>query len=198
MATTSSMSAVPLDRLLDSLGDQSLDADRAVVGADDVLVAEGPELVLPEHQVLVAEADDPDHVGAGLLVAARLREDRRHAQAAADADDLLRVPLISLGMPIGPTRPYSVRADSAVLLHLPGRLADRLDDQRDRAGDAVEVGDGQRDALTVLVQHDDDELARPRRLGHQRMAHLEQVGDVGEVLPLDDLEVGHGGRFLDL
>ncbi len=81
-------------------------------------------------------------------------------------------------MPIGPTIACSVRADPAVLLHLPGRLAHRLDHQRDRAPVAVEVGDRERDALAVLVRHDDDELAGLRRLRHQRMADLQQVGDV--------------------
>ena len=55
----------------------------------------------------------------------------------------------------------------------------------------VEVGDRQRDALAVLVLHHDDELARPGGPGHQRMADLEQVGDVGEILARHDLEVGH-------
>ena len=49
----------------------------------------GAELVLPEHQVLVAEAEHADDVRAAFLEAARLRKDRRHAEAAADADDLL-------------------------------------------------------------------------------------------------------------
>ncbi len=39
------------DRLLDAFGDEALDARRAVVGADDQLVADGAELALPEHQV---------------------------------------------------------------------------------------------------------------------------------------------------
>ena len=98
-------------------------------------------------------------------------------------------------MPIGPTRPYEPGADPAFLLHLARGLADRLDDQRDRAALAVEVGDGQRDALAVLVEHDDDELPGPGGARHHRMAHLEQVCDVGEVLPAHDLEVRHGNPF---
>ena len=77
-------------------------------------------------------------------------------------------------MPIGPTIPYSVVPDLAFLLHLPGRLADRLDHQGDGALVAIEVGDGERNALAVLVEHDDDELPRLGGLGHQGMAHFEQ------------------------
>ncbi len=80
-----------LDREPDALGDGALDAGRAVVGAHDHLVADRAELVVPEHEVLVAEADDADHVGAGFLERARLRERRRDAEAAADAQHLLRV-----------------------------------------------------------------------------------------------------------
>jgi hypothetical protein len=42
--------------------------------------------------------------------------------------------------------------------HLHGGLAHLLEDERDGAGLAVEVGDGQRDALAVLVDAHDDEL----------------------------------------
>jgi len=39
--------------------------------------------------------------------------------------------------------------------------------------------------------HDDHELAGPRGLGHQRMAHFQQVGDVREVLARHDFEIRH-------
>jgi hypothetical protein len=51
---------VPLDRLADTLGHHALDACRAIVGADDELVAHGAKLVLPEHQLAIAEADHAD------------------------------------------------------------------------------------------------------------------------------------------
>ena len=67
IATHSSMSRVLRDRLPDAVGDEALDAGRAVVGAEDQLVAAGAELVLPEDQVAVAEAEDADDVGAASL-----------------------------------------------------------------------------------------------------------------------------------
>ena len=85
-----------------------------------------------------------------------------------------------------------IRADLAVLLHLPRGLADRLDDQRDRALGAVEIGDGERNALAVLVRHDDDELSGLRRFRHQRMAEFQQIGDVGKVLTRDDFKALFG------
>jgi hypothetical protein len=77
------------------------------------------------------------------------------------------------------------------LLHLAGRLADRLDHERDRALVRIEVGERQRNALALLVLHHDDELSCARRLRHQRMADVQLIGDVGVVLAVDDLEIGH-------
>ncbi len=54
---------------------------------------------------------------------------------------------------------------------------------------AVEVGDRQRNALAVLGLHHDDELAGLRGLRHQRVAHLEQVGDGREILARNDFEM---------
>jgi hypothetical protein len=47
------------DRLADALGDEALDARRAVVGADDQLVAAGAELVFPEDQRLLRKPSTP-------------------------------------------------------------------------------------------------------------------------------------------
>ena len=47
---------VPGDRLPDALGDEALDARRAVVGADDQLVAAGAELVFPEDRGTCCES----------------------------------------------------------------------------------------------------------------------------------------------
>jgi hypothetical protein len=127
-------------------------------------------------------------------VALGLRKDRRDAEAAADADHLVR--MADRGRHAHrPDQRVQPRAGAARLLHLARRLADRLDDQRDRAALAVVVGDRQRDPLAMLVQHDDDELPGPGGARHQRVAHLQQVGDVGEVLPAHDLEIRHGQPF---
>jgi hypothetical protein len=39
--------------------------------------------------------------------------------------------------------------------------------------------------------HHDDELARLGGLGHLRVAHLQQVGDLGKIFTGNDLEIGH-------
>ena len=66
---------------------------------------------------------------------------------------------------------------------------DGLDDQRDGPLGPVEVGDGQRHPLAVLVEHHDDELPWFGRLGHQRMADFQQERDVGEILAFYDFKV---------
>ena len=47
-------------------------------------------------------------------------------------------------------------------LHLPRGLADGLDDQGYRAPGAVEIGDGEGNALAVIMGNDNDELSRLR------------------------------------
>ena len=183
---------VARQRLPDALGHQALDARRAVVGADDELIAAGAELVVPENQVLVAEADDADHVGAALLVGARLRIDRRHAEPAADADDFLRAADVAR-LAHRADQAEQVRAGAAVALHLARGLADRLDHQRDRAALAVEVRDGERNALALRVRHHDDELARLGGAGELGVQNLEQIGRLREILSFHDLKV----RLLD-
>jgi hypothetical protein len=123
----------PLQHLLQRGGHEARAAVAAVVGADDEVVAVAGEPLLPEHQVLVAKADDAGGAVAGLLEGAQLREDRRDAEAAADqhhvADlvDMLR---------------QAERADEVgegvallvVVAHLQRRLAERLDHHGDGAG----------------------------------------------------------------
>src|SRR5436190_2120720 len=178
------------DRLADALGDESLDSRPAVVRADDHLVAAGAELVCPEDKRLAAKTDDADHVGAALVIRARLRKDGRDAEAAADADGLLRLAEVARDSHWTDDR-VQPGAGAAALLHLARRLADRLDDEGDRAALAIEIGDRQRDALAARMLHHDHELARMRCPGHRRMGDLEQVRDFGEVFALQDLEVGH-------
>ena len=105
------------DRLRDARGHEALDAGRAVVGAHDEFVADGAELVFPEHEIAVAEAEHADHVGAGLLVRAGLRVDGRHAQSAADADHFFRVAEVA-GNAHRADHRVQREPDDAVLLHL--------------------------------------------------------------------------------
>jgi len=73
---------VALDGLFETERDQALDADRTIVRADDEFIAAGAELVVPEDEILVPEANDADDVGAGFLIGTGLRVDRGGAEAA--------------------------------------------------------------------------------------------------------------------
>ena len=83
MATTRSGLSFSQD-LLQRLRDEAGLAVGAVVRADDEVVAVLAELLLPEDEVLVAEADDAGGAVPRLLEGAELRVDRRDAEAAAD------------------------------------------------------------------------------------------------------------------
>ncbi len=67
-----------------------------------------------------------------LRIRAGLREDRRDAEAAADAQDLLPLADVARNAHRADDR-VQARADPAIALHLARRLADGLDHQRDRA-----------------------------------------------------------------
>ena len=177
---------VVLQHLLQRRGDEARLAVAAVVGADDQLVAVAAEAVFPEHQVLVAEADDAGGAVAGLLERAQLREDRRHAEAAADQHHVPG-PAHMLGQAERADEVGEAVALLVVVAHLPRRLAERLDDHGDRALVAIEVGDGERDALAALVQAQHDEvpgLGGARDVGR---AHLPEEGGLGECFAADDL-----------
>ena len=79
--------------LADPAGDISGDANHDGIrdGADDEFVTVRLELVFPEYEIPVAEADHADHVGAGFLERAHLGKDRGDAESPADAHHLLRV-----------------------------------------------------------------------------------------------------------
>ncbi len=194
MAMTSSMSSWRLDGQLDAVGDEALDAHRAVVGAQDQLVTHAGELLLPEHEALGAEAQHADDLGAALLISAGQGVHRRHAQPAAHADHGAGVTQRAR-VAQGADQGVELEADLAHLLHEARGLANGLDDHGDGAPLAVEVGDGQGNPLALRVDHHQHELARLGGLGHERVAHLDHVGDVGVVLPRDDLDPRNGLRF---
>ena len=52
---------------------------------------------------------------------------------------------------------------------------------------AIDVGNGQRDALARLVGDDDHELARPGLARHVRSAHHDELGHVAQTLLLEDV-----------
>src|SRR6516164_2278315 len=110
---------------LDPIAHESLDADRAVVSAQQQLIAARTKLVLPEDQILAAETENADDVGAVLLEAASLRKDRCHPQTAANAYDLLRGAEWTW-YAHGAHQRVESSSDLTGLLHLLGGLAHRL------------------------------------------------------------------------
>ena len=184
MATTRSGFSFSQD-LLQRRGDEAGLAVGAVVGADDEVVAVLLELVLPEDEVLVPEADDAGGAVPGLLEGAQLRVDRRDAEAAADEDDVADL----LDVLRQAERADEVGERVALLVvghHLAGRLPERLDDHRDGALLAVEVGDGERDALAALVEAEHHEVAGLGRGGDVGGLDLPEEGRVGEGFAADD------------
>ena len=94
------------------------------------------------------------------------------------------------GHPHRPDHGQQLPAHLAVALHLARCLADRLDHERNRAAFTVVVGNRKWHPFAFRVGHHDDELARARGLGQHRMTHLEQEGDVREILPAHDRVTG--------
>ena len=128
---------------------------RAVVGAHDHL-GEGSELLVEQHALAGAGAQHDDHLGAELGESA---SDRKHHGCADPAGHADRG---AIGDEIA--RPAE-RTDDVVdpvagsQRHQIGRaLADRLDDEDDRALCRVAVGDRERDAFGAGTEPDDDEL----------------------------------------
>ena len=173
-----------LDQGLELVGHEPLEAVGAVVGRDQQLVADRADLLLEDHQLLVPRSDDRDHVVAGLLHGPGRRVGDRRADAAADHHHRA-VELDVRGLA---QRPDQVEDRIAGVQHVEqlGRLADALDDDRDRPLLRVGIGDGQRDALAVGVQPEDDELAGLPLPGDARRLDDEPL-DIGrEKLGLDD------------
>ena len=143
----------------------------AVVGGDDGLVAGGADVVLQDDQVLVPRADDGHHAVAGFLHGLGDGVGHGDAYSPAHRDD--RAELLDVGGHAERSRDVH---DGVALLQgvqVPGRFADGLDDQRDRAGLRVGVGDGQGDSLTLFVGPQNDELAGLSLAGDDRGFHFE-------------------------
>src|SRR5580698_6594157 len=142
---------------LELVGDQTLMAVTAIVGHNVGLVADRANLVFQHHQVFAAGANDGNDVVAGALQLPRCGIG--HCRADAAADDHRSAEVFDL-------RGFAQRANDvedfvAGLQHAQqhGGFPDGLYNDGDRAGFGVGVSDGQRDALTAIVQAHDHKLS---------------------------------------
>ena len=153
------LSASSREQFLQRLGHQPLAADAAVVGGDDVLVADGGQPVGPEQQVARPRSLDGDHTVAA-PGSKRGRSDRsgrcRRRRRPSPPCRVVRFPKAG---PAG-------RSGHAAIPPLPAATA-----SSELAPTTIstivivpacrsKVGDGQRDAFAAVVGHDDHEMAR--------------------------------------
>ena len=166
-----------INQLLELHGNKALLAVTAVIGHNVEVVAGGLELVLQNHNVLRAEAGDHVHLqplsmaGLGLGIG----DGATHA-SAHHADTLC-----PLGQLCGQPQRTDKVPDGVAFVQLGQQLGGQphlLENNSDRPLLAVIVRDGQRNALALLVQAQDDELPRLRLLRDQRRLHLQQ-GNAG-------------------
>ena len=167
------------------VGDEAVAAVAAVVGGDDQFVAALAELLFPEDQVAIAEADDGDGAVARLLVVAQLRIDRRDAESAAHQHHRA-FQLADVARQTQRADEIEDRVALAQPQHFKGGLAHRLDHHGDRAAFRVEICHGQRDALPMLVDASHDEVSGTCRPRHIRRFHVPEEGRRTKLFPTSD------------
>ena len=145
-----------LQQSLELDGAEALFAVGAVIGHQIQMIGTGPELVLQNDDILVPEADDHIDLRAGLLEGHGSGQGNGAANAAADhADPLFAFLIRGLAQ-----RTHKV-PDIVALVQSAQRLggeAHLLENNADGALFPVVAGNGQRHALALLVNPEDDEL----------------------------------------
>ena len=154
-------------------------ARAAIVCANNQLVAELGQFVGPEHEILAAKTDDTGGAVARLLEGAQLREDRRHAQATTHQHHMAEL----VNVLRQAQRADEITKAVALLVlvaHLARGLAQGLNHDGDGATLAVKVGDGERNALSVVVQTQHHKMSGLRRRSHIWRKNFPQKGVLGE------------------
>ena len=128
----------------------------AVVGAGDHL-AEARQLLLEDDPLAGAAADDARDANAASRERLRDRVDDRRSDTTAHEDSVAR--LDQLRLVSQRTGHIRDRVAGLEVAQVEGALANGLDDQRDRAGIGIPVGDRQGDPFRARPCADDHELA---------------------------------------
>ena len=145
-----------LQQLLQGLGDQAVTAVSTVVGHKNQPVGCCLELVLQNDDVLAAETDDNGHFCARFLERLGRGQGDGAAHAAADHADLL-LALHGGGLAQGAYKVVDVVAFLQRTQGVGGE-ADLLEDNGNGTFFPVITGDGQGNALSHLVDAENDEL----------------------------------------
>ena len=167
------------------VGDEAVAAVAAIVGGDDQFVAALAELLFPEHQVAIAEADDGDGPVPRLLVGAQLGIDGRDAESAAHQHHGA-FQLADMARQTQRADEIEDRVALAQRQHFKRGFAHGLDHDGDRAVRHVEIRHGQRDALPMLVDASHDKVSGTCRPRHIRRFHVPEEGCRTELFPTTD------------
>src|ERR1035437_1550497 len=151
----------------------------AIVGANDQFVSEFGQLIGPEHQLVAAKTDDAGGAVTDLLESAQLREDRLHAEAAADQHDMTDLSDV-LWQTQGADKVVKAVALLVLVAHRACGLAQRLHAHGDGAAGAVKVGHGQGNAFAVFMQTQHHKMPRLCGSGDIRRQNFPQKGVLGE------------------
>ena len=161
-----------LDKLLDTYGDHTFLAIRAVIGHDDHLVARLAHLVFQYDQVFRTASHDREHTVASCLQRLDDGQHRCNAQTSAGTNHGSEI----LNMSGIAQRTHDVGHVVAFVQHaeLLRRETHLLDNESDGSFLNIGTGNGQRHALAFLVDAHNDKITGLAALGNQRSLDLEK------------------------
>ena len=165
------------DHLLKHIGAHALEPERAIIGADEEVVADILHLFSVDKQVLGLGSDDDIHGHSmllepfGLGIHGGCAESARYEDVAL-LSELFRAHLDEFGRLSERTHNVGKTLSRFVSDDVCGRSADPLSHDCDRAFFAIEIADGQRYAFSSLVSPDDEEFSGLGRGRKPRRRHL--------------------------
>ena len=159
---------------LKRFGNETLAAIRTVVSHEDDVVSESSHFVLHEEQAFVTGTHDDGDLVACSLEGLNDRVHRGDTHATAHANHVAKI--LDVGRRAERAHEHGNIVTDFELGKFGGGLANRLENQGDRAFSRVGIGDGERHAFAViLVRLEDDKLAGLTLLGDQRGLDAEHV-----------------------